>query len=560
MKALIIDDSPFDLTLITNLVRQTSELEVIAFSSSSDALRWCRSKEVDLVIVDCLMPSPSGIEFVYLFRKIRGKSEIPIIMVTASEEKEIKYQALDIGVNFFVKKPIDTIEFFVIINNAISMRINQRRIKEREAQLAESEEKFRVLAEKLPNIIILVRDGQIIYANEICEKTIGIKREDLYACRLSELSRRYIAPESLEAVRHIIQSLETSREIPPQEISLHLSEGRELIVLISSARLYYGGKHATIFICTDITHQKEIENDLRESRRKLTTLINNLPGIAFRRKNDKNWSMQYMSEGCVDILGYKPEEIINNNNLAYNDLIVETDRESVWEQVQKSLNDRTHYVIEYKVIDKKGNVKWLWEKGIGVYSADNSLIAIEGFIMDITERKESERRLQHLAHFDALTGLANRTLFFDRLHQAIRMAKRGSYLIALLFLDLDGFKVINDTYGHYAGDAILQETAKRLMENVRESDTIARIGGDEFTVILSKIENKKSASVVARKIIDTIARPYTINNVTCSMSVSIGISVYCPDGEDVDTLIKKADIAMYRAKQLGKNCFEFYNR
>jgi diguanylate cyclase (GGDEF)-like protein len=216
------------------------------------------------------------------------------------------------------------------------------------------------------------------------------------------------------------------------------------------------------------------------------------------------------------------------------------------------------YVIEYQITDKQGQVKWVWEKGTGVYDDKGQIIALEGFISDITERKMAEERFHYLAHYDSLTGLANRTLFFDRLHQAMRMAKRGGHLLALLFLDLDGFKFINDTYGHDAGDVVLKETAKRLLENVRESDTVARMGGDEFTVILPSIENKKGAAIVAQKIIRAISEPYAIFNEQCAMSASIGISIYYGGEEDTDTLIKKADIAMYRAKQSGKNCFAFY--
>ncbi len=558
MKTLIIDDNPLDLSLLTNMVRQSSELEVIAMGSSTDALRWCKSNEVDLVIVDCLMPAPNGLEFVYLFRKIRGNAEIPIVMVTASEEREIKYQALEIGVNFFVKKPIDSIEFFVIINNAISMRLNQKRIQERERQLAESEEKFRLLTEKLPNMVAIIKDGKIIYANEKLVNTLGTNKADLYSNDIRELVSRFIALDSLQKIEAMAQMVNSGADILPQELQIIGPNGILLHVLVSVSWFQYGGQQAIMCIATDITRQKESERIVRESQRRLSTLVNNLPGIAYRCKNDPNWTMEYISEGCIELLGCKPEEVINNAILSYSDFIVEGDREKVWAAVQRAIDSRTPYVIEYKIVDRKGQTKWVWEKGTGVYDDNGQLVALEGFITDITERKMAEERFQYLAHYDNLTGLANRTLFFDRLHQAMRMAKRGGYLLALLFLDLDGFKFINDTFGHDAGDIILKETAKRLLENVRESDTVARMGGDEFTVILPSIENKKSAVIVAQKIIRAISEPYTIFNEQCNISASIGISIYYAGEEDADTLIKKADIAMYRAKHSGKNCFAFY--
>ncbi len=558
MKVLIIDDNPLDLSLLTNMVRQSSELEVVAMGSSSEALRWCKSNEVDLVIVDCLMPAPNGLEFVYLFRKIRGNADIPIVMVTASEEREVKYQALEIGVNFFVRKPIDSIEFYVIINNAISMRLNQKRVYERERQLAESEEKFRLLTEKLPNMVAIIKERKVIYANEKLVNTLGISKEDLYRKDIQETVKRFIAPTSMETVNSMVEMINAGADIIPQELQIVIPDGSLLNILVSVSWFQYGGQQAVMCIATDITKLKESERIIRESQRRLSTLINNLPGIAYRCKNDLNWTMEYISEGCIEILGCKPEEIINNAQLSYNDFIVERDKEKVWEAVQRAINSRLPYVIEYQITDKQGQVKWVWEKGTGVYDDKGQIIALEGFISDITERKMAEERFHYLAHYDSLTGLANRTLFFDRLHQAMRMAKRGGHLLALLFLDLDGFKFINDTYGHDAGDVVLKETAKRLLENVRESDTVARMGGDEFTVILPSIENKKGAAIVAQKIIRAISEPYAIFNEQCAMSASIGISIYYGGEEDTDTLIKKADIAMYRAKQSGKNCFAFY--
>lgn len=561
IKALIVDDNPLDLSILSNIVRQCSEMEIVQYTSSAEALQWCRTNTVDLVILDCLMPSPNGIEFVYVFRTLKGKSQIPIIMVTASDEKEIKYQALQMGVNFFVKKPIDYLEFFVVIHNALSIRQNQLKIQERERQLAESEEKFRILAEKLPNMIMLFWNGQVTYANEMLEKTLGIKREELYRSNPEELLRRCVMPDSIEKAKEILNIIKTNpnTDIIPQEITLRSARGDSIIALVSIGSFNFKGQQAIICIATDITSQKEVERDLYESRRRLSTLINNLPGIAFRCKNDEFWTMQYMSEGCIELLGYRPEELINSALVSYNDLIIQEDRQRVWEVIQSSLINRQPYVLEYRVCDRNGVVKWVWEKGIGVYDEKDELIAIEGFITDITERKEAEKRLQYIAHYDTLTGLANRLLFFDRLNQAIRMAKRGMHMLALLYIDLDGFKFINDNYGHDAGDQVLKETAKRLLQNVRESDTVARMGGDEFTVILPKIHNKKSASIVAQKILHSLSEPYVIDKDVYHLSASIGISIYSKDEEDTDSLIKKADIAMYRSKQLGKNRYTFYS-
>ena len=173
----------------------------------------------------------------------------------------------------------------------------------------------------------------------------------------------------------------------------------------------------------------------------------------------------------------------------------------------------------------------------------------------VTRLKKTNEHVFHLANHDALTGLPNRLLFYDRLNQEILKARRSKELVGVLFLDLDGFKLINDTDGHDAGDLLLQAVAKRIKTCVRDSDTVARMGGDEFTVIVSNVGITENINLVAKKVIDAISAPILLNGKNCSVGISIGISIYPKHGETSDRLVKVADTAMYLAKQSGKNCF-----
>ncbi|TMV48723.1 EAL domain-containing protein [Paenibacillus mesophilus] len=181
-----------------------------------------------------------------------------------------------------------------------------------------------------------------------------------------------------------------------------------------------------------------------------------------------------------------------------------------------------------------------------------------GIFYDITERKQSEEHLKYLAHYDVLTALPNRTLFHDRLQQAILLAARQETRVALLFIDLDRFKPINDTLGHAIGDQLLQQVAKRLKSCVRKSDTVARLGGDEFTVILPRLRNESDVSIVAQNIIDALAVPFRIGDHEVFITTSIGIGIYPFDSTDADSLIKHADWAMYRAKST-RNSYKLYS-
>lgn len=167
-------------------------------------------------------------------------------------------------------------------------------------------------------------------------------------------------------------------------------------------------------------------------------------------------------------------------------------------------------------------------------------------------------KLKDLAYFDVLTGLPNRKLFFDRLTQCLELAKRYPHLFAVLFMDLDRFKEVNDTHGHDVGDLLLKEVALRLADCIRKSDTVARMGGDEFTIILPFITGEREAASIAQRVIESLSEPFTLNSITCSIGVSIGISLYPANGEEVDALFKKADVAMYMAKGIGRSNYRFY--
>jgi diguanylate cyclase (GGDEF)-like protein len=184
--------------------------------------------------------------------------------------------------------------------------------------------------------------------------------------------------------------------------------------------------------------------------------------------------------------------------------------------------------------------------------------AIGHILTTALQRQKAEQRLAHLAQFDALTGLPNRTLLQDRLAQTIVQSRRKRWHAGALFVDLDRFKLINDTLGHHQGDALIRQVGERLLECVRPGDTVGRISGDEFAVVLADMARPDDAALVAQKVLDTLARPFDLGGNEAYISASIGIAAFPEDGEEAETLLKNADIAMYRAKESARNCYRFF--
>lgn len=262
-----------------------------------------------------------------------------------------------------------------------------------------------------------------------------------------------------------------------------------------------------------------------------------------------------VNKAFSQVTGYSAEEAIGNKpNMLTSGKQGAAFYQRMWEELARD----GQWQGEIWNCNKQGETYLEWLSVTAVQDENDELSHYIGIFSDITSEKENEERLAQLAHYDPLTNLPNRILFDDRLKQALALAQRSTSQLAVMFLDLDGFKAINDNFGHGAGDELLQQVAKRLNKCLRKSDTVARFGGDEFTIVLPEIDDKESVEKIATKIIKTIAKPYDIDGSEAHVTTSIGISLYPADGQQAQTLVKKADNAMYHAKRHGKNHHEFY--
>lgn len=267
------------------------------------------------------------------------------------------------------------------------------------------------------------------------------------------------------------------------------------------------------------------------------------------------------SKRWKEMLGYSETDIESNYD-AWVSIIFKDDLNKALNNLNAYLNKETDiYAIEHRLLCKDNTWKWVLSRGMVVeWDKDGQPARMVGTHTDISKNKESEEAVWKQANFDALTGLPNRRMFFDRLNSEIKKSSRLKHLFALMFIDLDGFKEVNDQLGHQAGDELLMQVSKRISQAIRDSDTLARLGGDEFTIILSNIGTLQCIGKVADKILATLNEPFKLNAGKATISASIGISVYPDHGKDSDTLISHADTAMYDAKAKGKNCWMIYKQ
>jgi diguanylate cyclase (GGDEF)-like protein len=214
--------------------------------------------------------------------------------------------------------------------------------------------------------------------------------------------------------------------------------------------------------------------------------------------------------------------------------------------------------VEYRIVRPDGRLRWLQACSYPVKNAEGKVYRVAGTIEDITARRRLQERLQQQAHFDSLTGLPNRVLFFDRLNYALAQAKRHGRPVALLFVDVDRFKIVNDTFGHAVGDKLLQGIADCLKNAVRGEDTVARLGGDEFAIVLPRVERPEHAALVAEKALTCLSQPFVLDGHEVVTSASIGVALSSSDGSDAQSLLKRADKAMFGAKAAGRNGYTFY--
>lgn len=362
-----------------------------------------------------------------------------------------------------------------------------------------------------------------------------------------------IVPEDRQRCLELCREATRSRTNHVFECRI-LTAGGELLWLRNVIRVVERKQAKPLLrgLMVDMTERKHAEEDLRLKQSAIEASNN---GIIITDALTQGSPVIYVNPAFEQITGYSGDEVIGRNcNFLQS---IDTDQPAV-EEMRAALRERRSAHVVLRNYRKDGTLFWN-ELFIAPVREDSAVVKyFVGVMNDISERKRYEEQLVHQANHDALTGMPNRNLLEDRLSQAIFYAQRSNRMMAVLFLDLDHFKLINDSLGHDVGDHLLQVLGERLVQCVRSGDTVARMGGDEFVILLAELAHSEDVSPITQKILAATALPYLIDGHELFVTCSIGASLYPSDGNDVQTLLKNADAAMYRAKDTGRNTVQYF--
>ncbi|HSD72640.1 MAG TPA: PAS domain S-box protein, partial [Thermoanaerobaculia bacterium] len=423
----------------------------------------------------------------------------------------------------------------------VSKDVTRRR--RTELALKESEEKLRTLVGNIPVILFAIDpDGTFTHSEGKGLETLGLKPGEVVGRSVWEVYRKF--PEILE---HIRRALSGDAHGAVVRLGENAFETRYAPYRGADGRVV-----GVIGVAIDVTEQRRAEQALRASESRYRNLFErNLAGV-FRITLEGR--ILECNEAFARIFGYSsPAEVLDQPALGL--YLHPGDRGTFLARIKERQNLSNYEMFARR---RDGTPVWVLENATLVDGPDGPRTMIEGTVIDITERKRAEEQVRHLAFHDALTGLPNRLLFNDRLTVALAQANRGRLKLAVFYLDLDRFKVINDSLGHAVGDELLRRVGDRLRACLREEDTVARIGGDEFIILAPRVGSEEDATKVARKILAAIRLPFAVEERDFFLTTSIGVSLYPSDGADPEALVQNADTAMYRAKERGRDNFQLY--
>ena len=421
--------------------------------------------------------------------------------------------------------------------------------------LRESEEKYRTILEKMEEgLFELDLKGNITFVNDAECRKLGYSREELTGMNYRQFQDENTAKKTRQIFSEVYK-----KEEPIQLLDVEIirKNGSKAFNEISVSLLKDKEGKATGFrgISRDVTVRRQMEEMIRQSEEKYRTIINEVDEWYF--EIDLAGNVIFVNDAIVRSVGYPPERLIGLNYKSFTSEERSGEVFKIFRQVYETREPIKNFPYEFVLPD--GKITFFELSVFPKLDDQGKVVGFRGVGHDVTERKRTEEQLNYIATHDLLTGLPNRMLLMDRLKMATAQAKRNDQKLALMMLDLDNFKNVNDSLGHMVGDKLLKEISLRLTGRLRQNDTICRLGGDEFIILLPAIERVEDAVEVAKIILESFEQSFICNDHLINSSISIGIAIYPDDAQDIDVLMKNADMAMYYVKAHGRNGYHLFS-
>ena len=448
--------------------------------------------------------------------------------------------------------PIRADDGQIIGFRCVSRDVTER--KKMEEALARSEEKYRSILEQIDEAYYETDlPGNYIFANEQACRLLGHPMDELIGMNFKQV----VPPEDIDytfrAFNRVYRTGEPNRAFEHRVVK---KDGTVLYAEASVTLIRKADGTVTGFrvLSRDVTERKKLEEALRQSEEKYRSILEQMEDSYY--EVDLRGNFTFVNDACCRDLGYSREELIGMN---FNRVVPSEDLTPVFDNFnQVYRTGEPNRGFSHMVKRKDGTIGYAEANISLIRDKQGKAVGFRAVSRDVTERKKMEQKLAEMATHDYLTGLPNRILLIDRFHVAAAHAHRTDSKLALISLDLDGFKAVNDTLGHSAGDELLRMVAARLSGTVRSSDTVARFGGDEFVLLLQEIRSPEDAVFIAEKLLESFTSPFIIEGQNLDITPSIGLVIYPDEGIDLDTLMRKSDAAMYHSKKAGGNRYKIF--
>ncbi len=554
---LLIEDDPADARLIQDSLTDTAGGTFLVewVARLPDALEWLGRESAEVILLDLTLPDILGIK---AYEQVFQAAPSALILVlSGASDDEVARQAVLLGAHdYFSKAHIDAHWL------PRALRYVLERTQTRSA-LQTSEARFRAMSDASPlGIFVSDAQGDCVYTNAAYHTISGLTFEQALGTRWSEA----IHPDDRERVRAEWRAAAKGQE-PFQTEYRFLQEDKRIVwTRVNSALMLDGARsYGRVKTVEDISERKSTELRLHvaeealfEEKERVQVTLDSIGDAVLT--TDLQGNLTYLNRVAESMTGWSNDEALGRPLAQVFNIIDGASRQVALNTVLDAIrvNRKVGLVTNCVLVRRDGFESAIEDSAAPIHNRDGQTIGAVIVFHDVSETRAMALKMSHLAQHDFLTGLPNRILLTERLSQAIGLAQRHHKQVALLFLDLDNFKNVNDSLGHAIGDQLLQSVAERLASHVRASDTVCRQGGDEFVILLAEIEHPEDAAIIADKLLAAFVESHLVGGQEIHITLSIGISVYPDDGVDLDAILQNADTAMYHAKSSGRNNYQFF--